>query len=125
MSEEKQRSHTLVDRLRGKALSELRELGAQLSAQVGKVSTVNEISSPSATPKIAQEQYAAVRERHIAEKQPQQQIGTPAGGKDKGLAEAAKGLREAGVTGGRAANDVAPAKQTPAVDHKQSRGRGR
>ena len=110
----------MADRLRGKAV----EAGKQLSQQVGKVQTVKEISAPSATPKIAQEQNAAVRERHVTVKQPQQ-IGSPAGGKDKSLAEIAQSMRQAGVTGGRAANDVAPAKQTPAVENKQSRGRGR
>ena len=120
MASEGEDNKVLADRLRGKAA----EAGKQMSQQVGKVQTVKEISSPSATPKIAQEQNAAVRERHVAEKQPQQQVGTPAGGKD--LAEIAKSMRQAGVTGGRAANERStPAKQTPAVDHKQSKGRGR
>jgi hypothetical protein len=121
MASEREDNKALADRLRGKAA----EAGKELSQQVGKMQTVKEISSPSATPKVTQEQNAAVRERHVAEKQPQQQVGTPATGKDKGLAEIAQSMRQAGVTGGRAANDVAPAKQTPAVDHKQSRGRGR
>ena len=120
MASDREDNKALADRLRGKAA----EAGKELS-QVSKAQTVKDISGPGATPKIAQEQNAAVRERHVTEKQPQQQIGTPAGGKDKSLAEIAKSMRQAGVTGGRAANDVAPAKQTPAVDHKQSRGRGR
>jgi hypothetical protein len=39
--------------------------------------TVKEISSP--PPEIAQEQNDTVRERHVAEKQEQKQIGSPAG----------------------------------------------
>jgi hypothetical protein len=68
-----------------------------------------------------------VRERHVAQKKPQNQIGAPGGGagKDKSLAEIAQGLRQAGVTGGRAANDVARPKETPAKQQKQERGRGR
>jgi hypothetical protein len=125
MASEREENKALADRLRGKAVGDAHEAGKQLSQQVGKVQTVKDISAPGATPKIAQEQNATVRERHVAEKQPQQQIGTPAGGKDKGLAEIAQSMRQAGVTGGRAANDVAPAKQTPAVEQKQSKGRGR
>jgi hypothetical protein len=120
MANEREDNKALADRLRGKAA----EAGKQLSQQVGKVQTVKDISAPTATPKLTQEQSAPVRERHVSEKQPQQQIGTPAGGKDKSLAEIAQSMRQAGVTG-RAANDVARAKDTPAVDHKQSRGRGR
>jgi hypothetical protein len=115
MSDEKQLPHSLVDRLRGKALSAAREVGMQLSQQVGVMETVKDISAPAATPTFAQEQSAPVRERHVAE----------GAAKGQGLSEIARSLRQAGVTGGRAANDVAPAKQTPAVEHKQSRGRGR
>jgi hypothetical protein len=142
MSSEREDSKTLADRLRGLAASNAHEVGKQLSSQVGKVQTVKDISGPAATPKIAQEQSNPVRERHVAEKQEQNQIGRPAGqveqrpsqtvaeksvdtGKDKSLAETVQGLRQAGVTGGRAANDVAPPKQTPEVAQKQSRGRGR
>lgn len=116
----------MADRLRGKAAGDAREAGQQLSQQVGKMQTVKEISGPAATPKPAQEQNAPVRERHVAEKQPQNQLGAPGGmAKDKSLAEIAQSLRQAGVTGGRAANDISPAKQTPTVEQKQSRGRGR
>lgn len=45
--------------------------------------------------------------------------------KDKGLDKSADALRQAGVTGGRAANDITPARQTPAVPQKQSRGHER
>ncbi len=122
MANEREDNKSLADRLRGKAA----EAGRQLSQQVGKVQTVKDISAPTATPKMTQEQSAPVRERHVAEKQ-QNQIGSPpsGAGKDKSLAEIAQSMRQAGVTGGRAANDVARAKDTPAVDHKQSRGRGR
>jgi hypothetical protein len=123
MASEREDNKALADRLRGKAA----EAGKQLSQQVGKVQTVKEISAPAATPKISQEQNATVRERHVTEQKPSQGVPdkSQGAGKDKSLAEIAKGLRQAGVTGGRAANDVAPAKQTPAVEHKQSRGRGR
>lgn len=127
MASEREDNKALADRLRGKAVGDAQEAGKQLAQQVGQMQTVKDISAPSATPKIAQEQNATVRERHVTEKQQQNQIGSPAGGagKDKSLAEIAQSMRQAGVTGSRAANDVAPAKQTPAVDHKQSRGRGR
>jgi hypothetical protein len=134
----------MADRLRGKAMSDAQAVGKQLSQQVGQAQTVKEIGGPAATPKLAQDQSGPARQRHVTEKQAQNQIGSPAGGapeqkpvqsapeksvgaagKDKSLAEVAQQLRQAGVSSGRAANDVAPAKQTPAVDHKQSRGRGR
>jgi hypothetical protein len=123
MASEREDNKALADRLRGKAA----EAGKQLSQQVGKVQTVKDISAPTATPKMTQEQSAPVRERHVTEKAQQNQMGSPPGGagKDKSLAEIAQSMRQAGVTGGRAANDVARAKDTPAVDHKQSRGRGR
>ncbi len=122
-NEREDNKKALADRLRGKAV----EAGKQLSQQVSKVQTVQDISAPSATPKMTQEQSSPLRERHVAEKQQQNQMGSAPGGagKDKSLAEIAQSMRQAGVTGGRAANDVARAKDTPAVDHKQSRGRGR
>jgi hypothetical protein len=120
MASEREDNKALADRLRGKAA----EAGKQLSQQVSKVQTVKDIGGPTATPKMTQEQSAPARERHVAEKQPQQQVGGPAGGASKDLAGIAQSMRQAGVTG-RAGNDVAPAKQTPAVDQKQSRGRGR
>ena len=138
MLSEREDNKALADRLRGKVVSDVQEAGKQLSAQVGKVHTVKDISAPAATPKIAQEQSDPLRERHVAEKQQQNEIGSPASqaeqkpsqsvseksvgaAKDKSLAESAQGLRESGVTGGRAANDVAPPKQTPAVAQRQSR----
>jgi hypothetical protein len=140
MSSEREDNEALADRLRGKAMNDAREAGKQLTQHVGKVQTVNEISGPTATPKLTQEQSASVRERHVAEKSQQQnQIGSPAAGqaeqkpaqeksavasKDKSLAEIAQSMRQAGVSG-RASNDVGRPKETPAVEHKQSRGRGR
>jgi len=121
MASEREDNKALADRLRGKAA----EAGKQLGQQVGKVQTVKDIGGPTATPKMTQEQSAPARERHVAERQPQQQVGPAAGGASKDLAGIAQSMRQAGVTGGRAANDVAPAKQTPAVEQKPSRGRGR
>lgn len=121
---------SLADRLRGTAASVARDTGKQLSQQaVGKAETVKEIGSPAATPKLSQGQTEPARQRSVTEKK-QNQIGSPGGAPEQKpaqekLAEVAKGLRESGVTGGRAANDVAPAKNTPAVEQKQSRGRGR
>jgi hypothetical protein len=143
MASEREDNKALADRLRGKAVSDVQTAGKQLARQtVGKAQTVKEISAPTATPKISQDQNAPSRERHVAEKQQQNQMGSPpqaeqkpaqsapeksvsAAGKDKSLGEIAQGLRQAGVTGGRAANDISPAKQTPQVEQKQSRGRGR
>jgi hypothetical protein len=140
MESEREDNKTLADRLRGIAMSDVHDAGKQLSTQVGKMQTVKEISSP--PPEIAQEQSDTVRERHVAEKQEQNQIGSPAvqaeqspsqsvpeksvdAAKDKSLDEIAQGLRQASVTSGRAANDVAPAKETPEVAQRQSLGRGR
>jgi hypothetical protein len=127
MASKREENQALADQLRGKVGRDAQEVGKQLSQQVGKVQTVKDISAPTATPKITQEQSAQVRERHVTEKQQQNQIGSPAGGaaKDKSLAEIAQSMRQAGVTSGRAGNDVARPKDTPAVEHKQSRGRGR
>ncbi len=121
MANEREDNKALADRLRGNAASAAREAGQQLSKQVGQVKDVKEISAPAPTPKLAQDQTGPAKQRQVTD--------SPGGGtgKDKSLAEVAKNLRQAGVTGGRAANDVSPAKQTPAVSQKQeqSRGRGR
>jgi hypothetical protein len=141
MASEREDNKTLADRLRGKTVADVREAGKQLSQQVGKAQTVKDISAPAPTPKLSQGQTEPARQRHVTEKQqnqigslgggapeqkPAQEKSVSAAGKDKNLAEMAKGLRESGVTGGRAANEVvAPAKNTPSVEQKQSRGRGR
>jgi hypothetical protein len=58
------------------------------------------------------------------EKQPAKDVAAVA--KDnKTVADAAKSFREAGVSGGKAANDVGRAAPTPAVQKQQSQGRGR
>ena len=113
----------LADRLRGRAMNESREAGKQLvQQQVSQPQVAQEISGPRPTPGMGQTQTTPVRERHVAEKA---SPAPPQAGKDKSLAEIARDLRQAGVTGGRAANDISPAKHTPAVEQKQSKGRGR
>ncbi len=64
-----------------------------------------------------------VQEKAAAPRQPEKSVAAVA--KDKNLAEAAKSLREGGVTAGQAGNDVARPVQTPEASQKQSRGRGR
>jgi hypothetical protein len=133
------------------ALSQAREAGKQLAAQTGKMQEAREVSGPKPTPRGPEQSAGdpAVRHRQIldqkqnglvnsgrgaapapqaepakavAEKQPAKDVAAVA--KDQRIAEAAKGFREAGVSGGKAANDVGRAAPTPAVQ-QQNRGRGR
>jgi hypothetical protein len=137
MANDREDLKTMADRLRGldqKTASEIRQVGKQLADQVGKLQDASEIKGPSATPKAGRgqpEASSAERHRHVKDQQQKELIGGPrtdqaaAAKTDKNLAEMAQKLREAGVTQGRAANDVAPPKQTPAVERNESRGRGR
>lgn len=66
-------------------------------------------------------------EPSAAEQKPGQSVPEKSDGaaKDNRLGKSGEALRQAGVTGGRAANDIAPARETPPVPQKQARGHER
>jgi len=137
-----------ADKLRGidqKSLGQAKEAGKQLAAQ-GKLQEVSGNAGPAATPRVQQAQGGpAERHRHVLDAKQQQLVGSAPGGQaqqapaaakappDKSIAAVAKGnddlkaiaakLREGGVSGRGAANEVARPSQTPNQAQKKGLGR--
>jgi len=136
-----------ADKLRGidqKTLGQAKEVGKQLASE-GKLQEVSGNAGPAATPRVQQAQGGpAERHRHVLDAKQQQLVASPPGGQaqqvpaaakappDKSVAAVAKGselkeiaakLRESGVSGRGAANEVARPSEAQHQDQKKGRGR--